>query len=52
MVVATLDRRATLATTAAAVAVAAWVGHERMLDRKHASFYAHVQEEITSKITM
>jgi len=37
-------RWATLATSVAALAVTAWVGHERMLDRKHAELYAHVQE--------
>jgi predicted anti-sigma-YlaC factor YlaD len=37
-------RWATLATTVTALAVTAWVGRERMLDRKHAELYAHVQE--------
>jgi predicted anti-sigma-YlaC factor YlaD len=37
-------RWATLATTVVALAVTAWVGHERLLDRKHAELYAHVQE--------
>jgi predicted anti-sigma-YlaC factor YlaD len=37
-------RWATLATTVAALAVTAWVGHDRMLARKHAELYARVQE--------
>jgi predicted anti-sigma-YlaC factor YlaD len=37
-------RWASLATTVVALAVTAWVGHERTLDRKHAEIYARVQE--------
>jgi predicted anti-sigma-YlaC factor YlaD len=37
-------RWATLATAVAALAVTAWVGHERLLTRKHAEVYAQVQE--------
>ncbi|MGD0061573.1 MAG: zf-HC2 domain-containing protein [Verrucomicrobiia bacterium] len=37
-------RWATLATAVVAMAVTGWVGHERILDRKHAELYAHVQE--------
>jgi len=37
-------RWATLAAAGVALAVTAWVGHERMLDRKHAEVYAKVQE--------
>ncbi len=37
-------RWATLATAGVALAVTAWVGHERMVVRKHAEVYARVQE--------